>query len=49
VTVAGNDRHAYGTKDIWRPAARRVTLEREQGEGRDPKLPARVFQKEGAR
>ena len=49
MTVAGNDRHVSGTKDSWRPVARRVTLAREQGEGRDPKLPARVFQKEGAR
>jgi len=45
----GSDRHASGAKDIWRLDARRVTLAREQGEGRDPKLVARVFQKEGAR
>ena len=48
-TARGSDRHASGAKDIWRLGARRVTLAREQGEGRDPKLVARVFQKEGAR
>jgi hypothetical protein len=47
--VRGSDRHASGAKDTWRLGARRVTLAREQGEGRDPKLVARVFQKEGAR
>jgi len=49
VTAPGNDRHASGAEDTWRLGAPRVTLAREQGEGRDPKLVARVFQKEGAR
>jgi hypothetical protein len=48
-TVPWTDRHALGTKDIWRTGSGRVTLAREQGEGRDPKLPARDCQKEVAR
>jgi hypothetical protein len=43
------DRHGFGTKDIWRSRSARVTLAREQGEGRDPQLDARVCQKEVAR
>jgi len=42
------DRRAFVANDIWRPGGGRVTLAREQGEGRDPKLLARVFQEEVA-
>jgi hypothetical protein len=45
----GKNRHSSRAKDIWRTACARVTLAREQGEGRDPKLVARVFKKEVAR
>ena len=47
--IGAGDRQAFGTKDIWRPAGGRVTLSREQGEGRDPKLVARVCQNGVAR
>jgi hypothetical protein len=49
VAVPWTDRHAPGTKDIYRAGSGRVTLAREQGEGRDPKLVARECQKEVAR
>ena len=48
-TVSWANRHALGTKDTWRSGSGRVTLAREQGEGRDPKLVARECQKEAAR
>jgi len=46
---ACTNRHGLGAKDIWRLDWRRVTLAREQGEGRDPKLVARECKKEVAR
>jgi len=46
---ACTNRHGLGTKDIWRLGWRGITLAREQGEGRDPKLVARECKKEVAR